>query len=215
MRKFMVVPLAGLFLLGTAAPAFAAPDVGNYGGSATIVQGGWDSYSEDKDGYQSGSITVYQETGSAETFVDYSEYSEALVQCTGADTPDDPDDDTWASMSSFRYGYGEATLSIAKRSASAAASGTISVIAGTFDGCTGDETYGDPVDMPFTLSLTATSGTIKESSRGSFKLPGVFNSHSSYKSTYRLAEGTLDVGGDAHEAYGQFGVVSWMDHSNG
>ncbi|HEX5823987.1 MAG TPA: hypothetical protein VFY18_05935 [Candidatus Limnocylindrales bacterium] len=224
MRTFMVVPLAGLLVLGAAAPVLAAPNVGNFGGSATVAQGGWDSYDEATETFESGYVVVARDSGSSETYAEYSQYTEVTVQCTGADTPADETDDTWASNSSFRYGYGTATLTIGKKGALATASGTLSVSEGTFDGCTGEETYapkdttgggGESVDVPFSLSLTATSGTIKESGRSSFKLPGQFNSHSSYKSTYRLAEGTFEAGNGTQAVSGQFGTVSWMDHSNG
>jgi hypothetical protein len=56
---------------------------------------------------------------------------------------------------------------------------------------------------------------VRESSRGSFKLPGEYNSHSSYKAVYRFAEGTIDLGAGTQEVYGQIGTVSWKDHSNG
>jgi hypothetical protein len=224
MRRFMVVPLAGLLVLGAAAPVLAGPNVGNSSGSATVAQAGWDSYDEATETYESGYIVVAKDSGSSETYAEYSQYAEVTVQCTGADTPDDETDDTWATNSTFRYGYGPATLTIGKKGALATASGTLSVSEGTFDGCTGDEAYapkdttgggGESVDVPFTLSLTATSGTIRETGKGSFKLPGQFNSHSSYKSTYRFAAGTFDAGNGTQAVSGQFGTVSWSDHSNG
>jgi hypothetical protein len=224
MRRFMVVPLAGLLVLGAAAPVLAGPNVGNLSGSATVAQGGWDSYDEATETYESGYIVVAKDSSSSETYAEYSQSTETQVQCTGADTPDDPSDDTFASNSTFRYGYGNATLTIGKKGALATASGTLSVSEGSFDGCTGEETYapkdttgggGEAVDVPFTLSLTATSGTIRETGRGSFKLPGTFNSHSSYKATYRLAAGSFDAGNGAQAVTGQFGTVSWTDHSNG
>ena len=223
MRRFMVFPLAGLLVLGAAAPVFAGANVGNFSGSATVAQGNWDSYDEATETYESGYIVVARDSSSSETYAEFSQYTEVVVQCTGADTPDDPSDDTFGSNSTFRYGHGNATLTIGKRGALATASGTLSVSEGTFDGCTGEETYapkdttggGETVDVPFSLSLTATSGTIKETGRGSFKLPGTFNSHSSYKSTYRLAAGTFDAGDGTQQVNGQFGTVSWTDHSNG
>jgi hypothetical protein len=224
MRRFMVFPLAGLLVLGASAPVLAGPNVGNFSGSATVAQGGWDSYDEATETYESGYIVVAKDSSSSETYAEYSQYTEVVVQCTGADTPDDPNDDTWGSNSTFRYGFGTATLTIGKKGAVATASGTLSVSEGSFDGCTGDKSYApkdttgggeEAVDVPFSLSLTATSGTIKESGRGSFKLPGTFNSHSSYKSTYRLAEGSFEAGNGTQPVSGQFGTVSWTDHSNG
>ena len=43
MRKFMVVPMAGLLALGIAAPAAAAPNVSNTSGSGQSMYGEWAS----------------------------------------------------------------------------------------------------------------------------------------------------------------------------
>jgi hypothetical protein len=215
MRRFLAIPLASLLLAGATVPALAAPNVSNLGGSATIAQGGWDSYDEATGAYASGYVVVIRDASSPETYAEYSEYAERYVQCTGADTPDDSSDDAWGVVATFRYGYGEASLDLSKRSGTATAAGTLHVSEGSVDECAGEKTEGDSGDVAFTLDLTATSGTIRESGRGSFKLPGEFNSHSSYKVTYRLAEGTFTAGADAQAVQGQFGTVAWMDHSNG
>ena len=214
MRRFMTIPVAGLLALTLAAPAMAGPNVGNFSGSVTLAQAGWESYAEDKQSYTSGYVVVGQDQG-GDSFAEYNEFSADWVQCTGADTPDDPDDDTFGSVGSNVWGYGPASLSIARNFGTATASGTLEASRETFDECTGEYNYEDLGATAFSLDLTATSGTVKESSRGSFKLPGEFNSHSSYKATYRFAEGSVDVGADSHDAYGQIGTVSWRDHSNG
>ena len=139
-----------------------------------------------------------QEQG-GDSFAEYGQFSAEWVQCTGADTPDDPDDDTFGAVGSNVWGYGPATLAIGKNFGSATASGTLEAGRETFDECTGEYSY----------------EALPESSRGSFKLPGEYNSHSSYKSIYRFAEGTIDLGAGAQEVYGQIGTVSWKDHSNG
>ena len=215
MRKFMVVPMAGLLLIAAAAPVQAGANVGNFSGSATVAQGGWDVYDKEGGNYESGYIVVARDSSSPETYAEFSQYSEVIVLCSDGGTPDDPSDDTWGPKDSYRYGFGEATLTIGKKGSTATATGTLDVSEGTFDGCTGEETSGDTTSMSFDLSLTATSGTIRESGRGSFKLPGEINSHSSYKSTYRLADGTFHLGDAAQAVSGQFGTVSWTDHTNG
>jgi hypothetical protein len=215
MRKFMVVPLAGLLVLGAATPAFAGANVGNSSGSATVAQGGWDSYDDATQTSRSGYVAVVHETGSAQTYAEYQQYTDQSVQCTGAATPNDPTDDTFASTDTFVYGYGDAKLAIGKTNGSATASGTLSMSSDTFDGCTGEETYVDLPALAFTLNLTATSGTIRESGRGSFHIPGEFNGHSSYKSVYRLADGTFAGGATTQSVSGQIGTFSWTDHSNG
>jgi len=68
--------------------------------------------------------------------------------------------------------------------------------------------------LPPTRFFTRTA-TIRESGRGSFHIPGEFNGHSSYKSVYRLADGTFAGGATAQSVSGQIGTFSWTDHSNG
>jgi hypothetical protein len=212
MRKLMAIPMAGIMALTLAASALAGPNVGNFSGTVTLAQASWDSYDSDTKG--SGYVVVGKEQG-GDSFAEYGEFSAKWVQCTGADTPDDPDDDTFGTVGSNVWGYGPATLAIGKNFGSATASGTLEASRETFDECTGEYSYESLPALAFSLDLSATSGTVKESSRGSFKLPGEYNSHSSYKSIYRFAEGTIDLGAGAQEVYGQIGTVSWRDHSNG
>jgi hypothetical protein len=180
----------------------------------TIAQAGWDSSDKDTGAYVSGYIAVVHEAGSTLTTAEYQQFSERTVQCSGANTPNDPTDDTYAPVDTFVYGYGDATLAIGRSNASATAAGTLTMSSDTFDGCTGNETYVDLPALPFTLGLTATSSTIRESGRGSFHIPGQFNNHSSYKAVYRQAEGTF-AGDTPQSVYGQIGTFSWSDHSNG
>jgi hypothetical protein len=215
MRKLIVVPLAGLLVLGAVAPVFAGSNVSNSSGSVTIAQAGWDSSDTDTGAYVSGYIAVVHEAGSTLTTAEYQQFSERTVQCTGANTPNDPTDDTYAPVDTFVYGYGDATVAIGRSNASATAAGTLTMSSDTFDGCTGNDTYVDLPALPFTLGLTATSSTIRESGRGSFHIPGQFNNHSSYKAVYRQAEGTFAGGDTRQSVYGQIGTFSWSDHSNG
>ena len=65
------------------------------------------------------------------------------------------------------------------------------------------------------LELSGSGDLIKETGTWSFKIPGQYNSHSRYSSTYRPATGTASLAGEAHDVYGAIGKVSWSDHSNG
>jgi len=215
MRRFMTVPMAGLLALALAAPVAAGPNVGNYSSSATIAQASWDSYDEEKEAYSAGYIAISREQGSSEAFAEYSQYSETFVQCTGADTPDDPDDDTFGVVTSNVWGYGAASLAVGRNYSSASASGTLDAAREDFDECTGEWSYEELQAFEFSLDLTATSATFKESGRGSFHVPGEFNSHSSYKATYRFAEGVFDGADSSQGVSGQIGKVSWREHTNG
>jgi hypothetical protein len=215
MRTFLTVPMAGLLVLAVAAPVAAGPNVGNYSSSVSIAQANWGSKDEATETYSYGYLAVSQEQGSSDAFAEYSLYREQTVQCTGAETPDDPDDDTFATNASSVWGFGPAALSIDGKFASATATGVLDAYAEMIDGCTGESSYEDISGLSVALDLTATSSTVRESGRGSFHLPGEFNNHSSYKATYRFAEGSVDVGDGPQAAFGQIGKVSWSEHSNG
>jgi hypothetical protein len=215
MRRLMTVPLAGLFALTMAVPALAGPNVGNFSGSVTIAQANWDTWDEATGSYGSGFIAVSQEQGASEAFAEYSEYSEVYIQCTGAETPDDPDDDTYGIVGSYAYGWGSAVLTTGKNSGTASASGEMSIGRESFNECTGDSTFEELPGFSFGLDLTATSGTVRESGRGSFHVPSEFNSHNSYKAVYRFADGTFDGPDGPQDVSGMIGTLSWKDHSNG
>ena len=213
MRRFMAVPLAGLLALTLAGSALAGPNVGNFSGALTIAQASWDSHHEQAGTFSYGYVAVSQEQGGSEAFAEYSQGREQYVQCTGAATPDDPNDDSFGVVFSNVWGYGPATLSMGRSAASA--SGTLEVAREDFNECTGEWGYEELQDFAFSLDLTATSAAIRESGRGSFHLPGEFNTHSSYKATYRNAEGTFSGIDGPQSVFGMFGSVSWREHSNG
>ncbi|HXI81044.1 MAG TPA: hypothetical protein VNM34_09545 [Verrucomicrobiae bacterium] len=214
MHKIMVVPLAGLLALTVAAPAMAGPNVSNTSNSLTMAQGSWDSWDDATQTYGFGYITVSQDQ-SGNTFAEYSASSQQYVQCTGADTPDDPSDDTFGTIGTDDYGWGSATLATAKTYSTANASGTLDIGRVSYDECTGIYDKEQVSSATFSLDLTATSALIKESGRGSFHIPGTFNNHSSYKAAYRYAEGTFDAGNGAVDVYGAIGKVTSSDHTNG
>jgi hypothetical protein len=215
MRRFMAIPMAGLLAMTLAGSALAGPNVGNYSSSLQIAQASWDSFDEDTEAYGYGYVAVSQEQGSSEAFAEYNQGSEQYVQCTGAETPDDPDDDTFGIVFSTVWGYGPASLTIGKSNSSASASGTLDVVREDFNECTGEWGYEELQAFAFSLDLSATSATIRESGRGSFHLPGEFNSHSSYKATYRNAEGSVSGIDGPQSVLGMIGNVTWREHSNG
>ena len=215
MRRFMTVPLAGLLALTLAGSALAGPNVGNYSSSLTIAQASWDSYDEQAGTFTYGYVAVSQEQGNSEAFAEYSHGSEQYVQCSGAETPDDPNDDSFGVVFSNVWGYGPATLTIGKRNSSASAGATLDVTSEGFNECTGEWSSEALPAFAFSLDLAATSATIRESGHGSFHLPGEFNVHSSYKATYRNAEGSFSGIEGPQRVLGMVGNVSWREHSNG
>ena len=73
-------------------------------------------------------MAVSREQGSSEAFAEYNQGNEQYVQCTGAETPDNPDDDTFGVVFSNVWGYGPAALTIGKSNSAASASGTLDVV---------------------------------------------------------------------------------------
>jgi hypothetical protein len=215
MRKLLAIPMAGIMALTLAASALAGPNVGNFSGSFTIAQASWDGYDEATDTYTYGYVAVSQERAGAPAFAEYADGSQRNFQCTGQWTPGDPTDDTFGIIGETVWGYGPASLAIGRGMSTASASGTIEVIRETFNECTGEYSSDELPDVAFSLELVAASATVKESGRGSFHIPGEYNSHSSYKSAYRFAEGDFNAGAGAREVSGMIGTVSWKDHSNG
>jgi hypothetical protein len=215
MRSFLTVPMAGLLVLAVAAPVAAGPNVGNYSSSVLIAQANWGSFDEATGTYSYGYLAVSQEQGSPDAFAEFNQYIEQGIQCTGAATPDDLDDDTFGYITTNRWGFGSGSLSVDGRFSAATASGILDVYAETFDSCTEAYSWEELPGLSFGLDLTATSATIRESGRGSFHLPGEINNHSSYKATYRYAEGSLDGVEGAEDGFGQIGKVTWTEHTNG
>src|SRR4029453_9064486 len=128
MRRFLTIPAAGVLALALAVPAMAGANVGNTSGSTTIAQGSWGTFDDSTGTYRYGYVAVSRDgaggpayveygsssggesphTGGGAADVEYGSYSERKVQCTGAETPNDPDDDTYGGAYSNDYGYGDA-----------------------------------------------------------------------------------------------------------
>jgi hypothetical protein len=212
MRTTISVPLAALLVLTIAAPVAAGPNVGNSSGSLTIAQANWDT--SDGDTYGSGYLSVSTSDGDPQAMIEFSEYHEAWVQCSGAETPDDESDDWFAPVGTSSYGWGSGDLTVGRNYGDAQATGTLEVYTETFDGCAGDSD-GTVGQVDVALSLVGTGALVRESGRGSFHIPGVYNGHDSYRSAYRMAEGSVALGDRAFETYGLIGKISWMSHSNG
>lgn len=210
MRKFMVLPMAALLVLAVAAPASAGPNVANFSRSALTAQGSWYSDAGGVDTY--GSIYGWQDAGASSAFVEFFEESGQYVDCT----PADDTDESYGFQGQRRFGYGEGTMTIGRGSADAHVSGTLETYTTVVDECAGVYTESPGAAVAVSLDLVATGSKIMERGTWSFKIPGEYNSHSSYSTTYRPAAGTATIGaGPEIDVDGGIGKVSWRDHSNG
>lgn len=210
MRKFMVLPLAALLVLTVAAPAFAGANVANSSQSALTAQGSW--YSEAGGVATYGSLYAWQDSGSSSAYLEFFEESGQYVDCT----PTDDTDEFFGFQGQYRYGSGEGSLTVARGLADAHASGTLEISTTVVDDCAGDYSESSDGAVAVSLDLVANGPKIMERGTWSFQIPGEYNSHSSYSTTYRTAAGTATIGDDPGIAVdGGIGNISWRDHSNG
>ena len=209
MRKFMVLPTAALLALAIAAPVSAGGNVTNSSSSAMTAQGSWESHTGDVQTY--GSLVAWQDSGASAAFLEFSEESGQYVDCTPAD---DTDDD-FGFEGQIRYGYGSGTLTIGRASADAHASGALEISTSVIDGCAGTYVDTSASSVAVSLDLVANGPKIMERGTWSFKIPGEYNSHSSYTTTARSAAGTATIGDHSIAVDGGIGKVSWRDHGNG
>jgi hypothetical protein len=209
MRKFMVLPTAAVLALAIAAPVSAGANVSNTSQSAVTAQGSWESHAGNVETY--GSLVAWQDSGASSAYLEFFEESGQYVDCT----PADDTDDSYGFQGQYRYGYGDGTLTIGRGSSDAQASGTLEISTTVIDDCAGtyDETTSSGVAA--SLDLVANGPKIMERGTWSFKIPGQFNTHSSYSTTARSAAGTATIGGNAIAVDGGIGKVSWRDHGNG
>ena len=209
MRKLIVLPMAALLALAVAVPVSAGPNVSNSSGSALTAQGSW--YSEAAGVETFGGLYAWQDSGASSAFVEYFEQVGAYVDCT----PADQTDESFGFQGEVRSGYGEGTLTLGRGYADAQASGTLTTVTTSVDDCTGDYVESPGGTVAVSLDLVATGQKMMERGTSSFKIPGQFNSHSSYRTTSRIAAGTAGIGGSDIAVDGGIGNVTWRDHGNG
>jgi hypothetical protein len=215
MRRFLVVPFAAVLLVVLAAPVAAGQTVYNSSGSVTVAEGDWSSFDEATGAATYGYAAAYRAQGDSQAYLDFSQETDRWVLCSDGGTPDDPSDDAYGLVASFTYGSGPATLDVGKSYSTAGATATVDLSVGSFDECAGTKDFTTAEGVRVSLDLSGTSPLVKTSDHGSFHVPNQFNGHSTYRTTYREAEGSVTVGGQSIEAYGAIGKVSWSEHSNG
>jgi len=204
---------AGLAALAVVGPVAAASDVVNISGSATIAQVEWDY---DDDGTFVGGYVVAADDRTFGTIIESFQYSEAFVQCEGANTPDDPTDDRFDFQIVLASGTGyPTTFTIGRSYGGATVIGELTIVVDHFDGCTGESTTEVLTGVPVSLDIVGTGSLVREAGRGSFRIPGELNAHGSFRQTSRTGEGVAGIGSEAFTGVGIVGTVSWREHANG
>ena len=203
MRRMIIVPLAGALLLGAAAPVAAGPNTSNASGSGRTLQGEW--YTDQ--GY--GAVYIFEESGNA--FGDVFEESGTYVQC------DPAVEESYGFQGTRVYGWAnELTVDVGGRLSDASAAGLFDLTVETVDECVGsyDATQ---ASVSVSVELTGAGPLASFRDRSSFKIPGSYNAHSTYKGKRREATGSVDLGslGTRGFDWAMIAEYSWSDHSNG
>jgi len=220
MRKFMVVPMAGLLALGIAAPAAAAPNVSNTSGTGQSIYGEWSS--DAGSGYVS--VGVDSAYGS---YAEVYRESGTWVECAPGDEPPPdkgaiaydttPGDGNYGFVGTRTWGYGsDIRLDLSRRLDSARATGTIELFSQSVDECTGVSEDGPTEVGALDVRLTGTGPVASFRDTEFYKLPSEFNGHATYRGKERQATGSLVVGGsiDVGLDSAYMSQVSWSEHTN-
>lgn len=223
MRRFIVVPLAGLLLLGAAAPAFAGANVSNTSGSGESIYGEWYG-----DG-MSGSVFLGEEngtTGFGEIYQESGEYIECTapvgpapaVKSTSV-TPDDTGGGDYGFKGTRTWGYSEnLTIDLSKKLEHGTATGSVELYTAAIDECAGiygDEAVEETATLRVEVSAAGPLATFRD--HGSYQIPSEFNGHSNYRGSERAASGSVVAGSsiDTQLSFGYMSKVTWTEHVNG
>jgi hypothetical protein len=221
MRKFMVVPMAGLLVLSIAAPAMAGPNVSNTSGTGKTIYGEWSGPAT------YGYVFLGEETGHG-GFGDIYQESGEWVLCEpgtgpvkGDPTTQDttPGDEIYGFVGTRTYGYAvDLQITLSRRLGSGTATGSAELTTESVDECAG--IYGgDGVSSIVPINLTVAGAGALASFRGSghYKIPSEFNGHDNYRGTERQATGLVVVGEAIDVSFDSayMSQVTWSQHTNG
>jgi hypothetical protein len=220
MRKFMVLPMAGLLALSVAGPAAAGANVSNSSGSGQSIYGEWSA-----DGlYGYVSIVEDSEYGN---FGDFYQESGQWVLCDTGTPPDYgkagpvPYDTTGGDegfVGTRTYGYAtDVQIDLSRRLDTGRATGTVELYTDTVDECNG--IYGgDGVAevASFDVNVTASGPLATFRGSGHYKVPSQLNEHQNTKGSEREASGSIVAGSAIDTAFdwAYLTKVSWSAHSN-
>jgi hypothetical protein len=173
---------------------------------AVVAQAGWEHIDEDTGAGEFGVVQFATAERRTTVFVAISRGE--LVQCAGAETPDDPTDDIFGFRGSITQGEGTARLAVGKSYRSATASGTVNAQVVTIDECSGGSEVTTTDSLRLALDLTAIGPLVTQKSRTTIAIPRQLRSKTFIQSTARDAAGTLVVDGRSIEVGGVVGRLS-------
>lgn len=209
MRRQPILLAVGLIAVVGVSGASAAA-TSNSTLTATIAEAGWDTYDPATGAGEFGAVQAVRESG--ETYILLQRSVGEIALCEGGDTPDDPTDDFYGFVGRQIFGSGPATLSIGRQYTSAKASGTVTAEVALVNECTGS--LGAPTARTYkvSMSLTAVSGLIRETSRSILRAPSELTSHTMIRGSYREAAGTVKVGALTIDADAIIGQLTLRTH---
>jgi hypothetical protein len=214
MRKFLVLPLAGLLLVAGAAPVAAGANTTNMSGGGRTIQGEWQG-----DGVY-GYVVLFEEiSGSNSEYGEYGEFIEETgewVECA-AGAVDDEDTGEYDGFVGTRVSGWSSDIDIVVDSklTAGSATGTFEVAIETVDECNGE--YDATMDtVTVSVDVTGDGSLVMFRDSGSYKVPSEFNAHSRSRGKERSAAGSIDLGslGSRTFDYAVMAQYSWSDHSN-
>jgi hypothetical protein len=221
MRKFMVLPIAGLLALGVVGPVSAKPNVTNTSGAGESIYGEWSANGTSgymflgEDSVYGGFGDIYQETGE---WVECDPTAAPAIKGT-TPVPDDtsPGPEIYGFVGTRTYGSSsDIRIDFSRRLATGTASGSVEVYTDTVDECNGIYA-GEPVvetaDLHVTLASAGPLATFR--GHGNYKIPSEFNGHENYRGQERAATGSVIAGSTIEATFGGYmSAVTWTDHVN-
>ena len=223
MRRFMVLPLAGLLALTMAGPAMAGPNVSNTSGSGETIYGEW------SDGGTYGYVLIGEESGHGGFGEIYQESGEWVLCETAAGGPaggkagpstqdTGPGEEFYGFVGTRTYGWAfDLEVTLSRRLETGTASGSVELNTETIDECNGSY-GGDDVPEVGTINVSATGVGSLVTFRGSgaYQIPSEFNGHENYRGSERQATGSVVAGSaiDASFDWGYLSKVTWTTHIN-
>jgi hypothetical protein len=222
MRKFMVLPLAGMLAFSVAGPVAAGANVSNSSGSGQSISGEW--YSDGT--YGSVSVVADSEYG---TYGDFYQESGEWIECDPGAPPVDGKtgavpydttggDETYGFVGTRTYGYAyDIQVELSRRLETGRATGTVELYTETFDECNG--IYGGDGASEiasFDINVTAAGPLATFRGSGHYKVPSQYNEHQNTKGSERQASGSIVAGSSIDTSFDSAYLtkVSWSAHSN-
>src|SRR5919106_177553 len=173
---------------------------------AVVAQAGWEFLDEETGSGEFGAVQFAAEKTGTTVFLTI--IRGELIQCEGADTPDDPTDDFYGFLGTSITGEGKAKLTVGRSFSSARGSATVRAQVATVDECTADSTVDSTRSVTIALDLTSIGPVATQKSRTTVAIPKQLRTKTFVQSRSRDAAGTVVVDGRTMEVGGIVGELS-------